>query len=211
MISTMTKSFNKASHQGGFTILEIMLVLALIGIILASVSFTVFKDDKLSDIEQQVNKLQVLFNMASDYAVINQFEMGLRLDLEKQSYEFVKLDEDQNWQTMGDVKHFQANQFAEGIQLDLILDGLSWQEDDSLFDNRIFDEQLSVRNEGVDIGDDDEKEKLPPQIFILSSGEITPFELFIRYQAQTISEDSFEFVLRGEDTVPLTKVMPNDK
>lgn len=204
----MSKSSNKASHQGGFTILEIMLVLALIGLILASVSFTVFKDDKLSDIEQQVNKLQVLFNMASDYAVINQFEMGLRLDLEKQSYEFVKLDEDQNWQIMEDVKHFQTNQFAEGIQLDLILDGLSWQEDDSLFDNRIFDEQLSVRNEGVDIGDDDDKEKLPPQIFILSSGEITPFELFIRYQAQTISEDSFEFVLRGQDTVPLTKVMP---
>lgn len=208
MLSIMTKSCKKASSQGGFTILEVMLVLALIGLILASVSFTVFKDDKYSDVEEEVNKLQVLFNMASDYAVINQFEMGLRLNLDKQSYEFVRLDEDQNWQTMEDVKQFQSVQFSEGVELDLILDGFSWQQDDSLFDNRIFDEQLSVRNESVDIGDDEEEEKRPPQIFILSSGEITPFELSVRYQAQTTNENSFEFLLRGEDTVPLSKVEP---
>lgn len=199
----------KASKQGGFTLLEVMLVLALIGLILASVRFAVFGDDKYSDIEKEVNKLQVLFNMASDYAVINQREMGLRLDLDKQTYEFVMLDENQNWQALQESKHFQQTQLSEGIELELLLDGFAWLEEDSFFDNRIFDEQLSVSSDGVEIGDEEEKERLPPQVFILSSGEITPFELIVRYQPQDFDEESFEFVLRGEDTVPLTKLEPN--
>ena len=66
-----------------------------------------------------------------------------------------------------------------------------------------------VHSDGVEIGDEEEKERLVPQVFILSSGEITPFELIVRYQPQNFDEESFEFVLRGEDTVPLTKLEPN--
>lgn len=185
-----------------------MLVLALMGLIMATVSYTVFSKNIEQEIEKEVQRLQVVFNMASDYAVINQAELGLRLDEEKQTYEFVHLDDDERWTAVEGVKHFAIRELPQGVQLDLILEGLAWQEEDSLFDNRIFDEELSVRDAAVDIGPEEDKEPPPPQIFILSSGEITPFELTIEYEPQDSSEDTFLFVLQGIDTVPLLREGP---
>jgi general secretion pathway protein H len=195
----------KKHAQYGFTLLEIMLVFGLIGLIMATVSYTVFSKNIEQEIEKEVQRLQVVFSMASDYAVINQFELGLRLDEDKQTYEFVKLGDDETWSPIDQSKHFALREMPLGVSIKLTLEGLSWQQDDSLFDGRIFDEELSVRDAGVDIGSEEDKEPPPPQIFILSSGEITPFELKIEYTAQDSNEDNFEFSLRGIDTVPLLR------
>jgi general secretion pathway protein H len=192
----------------GFTLLEVIIVLALIGLILSSVRFAVFTGNVEQDIEKEVRRLQVVFNMASDYAVINQLEMGLRIDDQEQSYEFVKLDDDDKWVALDNQKHFEKMVFSPGVFLEIMLDGLPWQNNDSLFDARIFDENLSVSNDGVDIGNEEDKPPPPPQIFILSSGEITPFELLIRYEAQEMGEEDFEFTIQGKETVPLTLVLP---
>lgn len=183
-------------------------MLALIGLIMATVRYTVFSGDIEQDIEKEVRRLQVVFNMASDYAVINQYELGLRLDDEKQTYEFVKLDDDQKWMPLDNVKHFAIRELPLGVALELTLEGLPWQQDESLFDNRIFDEELSVRDAGVEIGNEEDKEPPPPQVFILSSGEITPFELKIEYKAQENDEENFHFILQGIDTVPLNRKGP---
>lgn len=204
--SKTTKSYDP--KQVGFTLLEVIIVLALIGLILASVRFAFFAGNVQKDIEKEVKRLQVVFNMASDYAVINQLEMGLRLDDKEQSYEFVKLDDEEQWVPVEDQKQFEKTYFSEGVYLELILDGLAWENDDSLFDKRIFDEKLSVSEEGVDIGNEEDKAPPPPQVFILSSGEITPFELRMRYEALEIGDESFEFQLQGQDTVPLSLVEP---
>ena len=181
--------------------MEVILVMALIGLIVSTVSYTAFSSNVQKDIEKQVQRLQVVFNMASDYAVINQLEMGLRIDEQKQSYEFVKLDEDEKWVPIEDVKHFALQNMPEGVALELSLEGLPWQEDDSLFDAGVFDEELSVSSESVDIGKEEDKLPPPPQVFILSSGEITPFELSIKYRS--VDQDDFYYVLQGVDTVPL--------
>lgn len=194
---------SKYRSQYGFTLIEVVVVLALIGLILSTVSYSVFSGSIEKNIEKEVRRLQVVFNMASDYAVINQLELGLRIDDEKQTYEFVKLDEDDEWVALDELKHFSLVTFSEGVFLEITLEGLPWQDDESLFDNRIFDEQLSVSNDGVEIGKEEDVPPPPPQIFILSSGEITPFELFIRYKPQEFSEDEFEFSLQGKETVPL--------
>lgn len=197
---------SRHSRQTGFTLLEVIIVLALIGLILSSVRYTIFTENIENDIEKEAKRLQVVFNMASDYAVINQLELGLIIDDEDQSYEFVKLDDDEKWVALDTQKHFTKVFFTQGVYLDVSLEGLPWQDDGSLFDNRIFDEELSVNSDGVDIGNEEDKVPPAPQIFILSSGEITPFELFIRYQPQEIGDEPFEFVLQGKETVPLTLV-----
>jgi general secretion pathway protein H len=198
----------RQSQQSGFTLLEVIIVLALIGLILSSVRFAVFTGNIEQDIEKEVKRLQVVFNMASDYAVINQLEMGLRIDDEEQSYEFVKLNDEDRWVPLDEQKHFTKAVFSQGVYLEISLEGLPWQNEDSLFDNRIFDEELSVRNDGVDIGSEEDKEPPPPQVFILSSGEITPFELLVRYEAQEIGDEDFEFQVQGKDTVPLLLIGP---
>jgi general secretion pathway protein H len=186
----------------------VIIVLALIGLILASVRYTVFSADVEKNIEKEVKRLQVVFNMASDYAVINQLELGLRIDDDEQSYEFVKLDEDEKWVALDNQKHFEKVIFTEGVYLEIMLEGFVWEDDGSLFDSRIFDEELSVSSDGVDIGNEEDKIPPPPQIIILSSGEITPFELLIKYEPQEINEEALEFTLLGKETVPLTLVSP---
>ena len=204
----LNKLIRHRSYQSGFTLLEVIIVLALIGLILASVRYTVFTANVEKNIEKEVKRLQVVFNMASDYAVINQLELGLRIDDDEQSYEFVKLDEEEKWVPLDNQKHFEKVTFTEGVYLEIMLEGFAWEDDDSLFDTRVFDEELSVSNDGVDIGNEEDKIPPPPQIIILSSGEITPFELLIKYEAQEINEEAFEFTLLGKETVPLTLVSP---
>ena len=204
----MKHLFTSKQSQNGFTLLEVILVLALIGLIMATVRYTVFSKNVEQEIEKEVQRLQVVFNMASDYAVINQYEMGLRVDEEKQSYEFVKLDDNERWTPLEHSKHFALRELPVGVTLNLSLEGLPWQQDESLFDAKIFDEELSVSNDRVEIGEEEDKVPPPPQIFILSSGEITPFELKIEYEAQESEEESFHFILQGVDTVPLLRDGP---
>lgn len=198
-----------STKQQGFTLLEVMIVIGLIGLVLATVSYTVFPSDKYDDVRREVKKLQVLFSLASDYAVLNQMELGLRIDEKEQTYEFVRLDENDNWVQMDNSEHFQLTEFSENIFISLSLDGLSWQQEDSLFDNRIFDEELSVRDAGVEIGEEDKKPP-PPQIFIFSSGEITPFELNVTYQSEDINQQDIEFLLLGKDSIPLEFQEPDE-
>lgn len=199
----LNRSKLKHRSQYGFTLIEVVVVLAMVGLILATVRYTVFTGSIKKEIEKEAMRLQVVFNMASDFAVINQIELGLRIDDEKQTYEFVMLDDDDNWVTIDTHKHFAESAFTEGVFVELILDGLEWQDDESLFDNRVFDEQLSVSNEAVQIGNEEDIPPPPPQIFILSSGEITPFELLIRYEPLDIGDEEFEFSLQGKETVPI--------
>lgn len=196
------------TQESGFTLMEVMLVMALIGLIASTISYTVFSNNVEKDIEKEVQRLQVVFNLASDYAVINQHELGLRIDEEKQSYEFVKLDEEKLWQPLEANKYFELKEMPPGVFLELNLDGLPWQEEDGLFDTKVFDEELSVSNDGVEIGSEEDIEPEPPQIFILSSGEITPFELKIRYEPQDLDDDEFYFLLQGIETVPLSREGP---
>lgn len=191
--------------QTGFTLMEVILVMALIGLIMSTVSYTVFSSSIEDDIEKEVQRLQVVTSLASDYAVINQQELGLLIDEEKRSYEYLTLNEENEWEPLLVHKYFELRELPESLFLELNLEGLPWQKDESLFDSRIFDEQLSVSDEGVEIGNEEDVPPPPPQIMILSSGEITPFELKLKYLGD---DDEFYYLLSAKDTIPLDREGP---
>lgn len=192
-------------HQG-FTLLELILVIAVIGLIVSVVSYNVIGSDPADEVEQETRKLQVLFDMASDYAVLNQRQLGLRIDDEEMTYEFVVLSDEQKWQALDTQAIFALHELPEFVSLELVLDDLPWQNEDSLFDTTVFDENLSVSDEGVEIGNEEDIEPPPPQILLLSSGEITPFELRLIYDEPFAQTPPFFFTLQGEDVPPLTRL-----
>lgn len=198
-------------QQQGFTLLEVMLVLALMGIAISIISFTNIGQDPTKKLDTETRRLQVVFDMASDFAVLNQEQLGLLLDEEKRTYTFVFLNEDEKWLPIEDNKIFSEYTLDPEFSLSLALDGLPWEEEDSLFDQEVFDEELSVSNDGVQIGNEEDIPPPPPQIFIMSSGDITPFELSITYEEDFSDVQAIEYLLQGKEYTPLTIVRDDEE
>ncbi|RDV24921.1 type II secretion system protein GspH [Alteromonas aestuariivivens] len=179
-----------------------MLVLLLMGLAAGYVVFNAFGVSQVDQLEQQARRLQVIVDMASDYAVLNQRELGLRFEEKDNSYFFVYLDEDDKWQRVED-ELYQAQTLPEPFTFTLNLDDLPWEEEEQLFDRELFDENLSVSEDAVEIGNEEDKPIPPPQVLIMSSGEITPFQLIFNYEPGFGDDDPAYFVLSNQDMPPL--------
>lgn len=76
----------KRSVPRGFTLLEVMLVLLLMGLAAGYVMFNAFGASKSDLLKSQAQRLQVIVDMASDYAVLNQQQLGIRVEQAENSY-----------------------------------------------------------------------------------------------------------------------------
>lgn len=192
----------RVANSKGFTLLEVMLVLLLMGLAAAFVTLNTIGGSNTEALEKQVRRLQVLVDMASDFAILNQQELGLRVNDDNQ-YVFMVLDDDGKWQPLSQPDIFLTTDVPDAYQIQLEIDNLPWQQDEPLFDRQIFDESLSLRNEGVSIGEDEPPPPPPPQILITSSGEVTPFQMIWSVRPGYSSGRAAVFVLKAEDMPPL--------
>ena len=89
-----------SGRSAGFTLLELMVVLVLIGII---ISFAVLSlgGDKISELmEQETRRLATLLELAADEAVLRGEELAVNFT--DDGYEFLLLQEDAGWQSSGE-------------------------------------------------------------------------------------------------------------
>ena len=192
----------------GFTLLEVMLVLLIMGLATGAVVLSYSGENGQDLLKKQTQRLQVVFDMASDFAVLNQRQLGLRVDDNNNSYYFMYQDEDQEWQKLELDTTFAEHQLPDLFSLELFLTDLPWDTEDSLFSGGVFDEKLSVSNDEVEIGSREEKTLEPPQVFIFSSGEITPFSITLAYEPEFSNERPTYFRINGQDSTPLTTEGP---
>ena len=199
----MRQAAHARHQQRGFTLLEIMLVLLLMGLATAYVMFNAFGVNQEDRLKDQARRFQVVVDMASDYAVLNQLQLGIRIEEEQNLYFFMALDEDDKWQLIQDNPLYEEHELPEEFELALNLDDLPWEEAEQLFDREIFDEELSLDDADVQIGDEEEKPLPPPQVLISSSGEITPFSLGLIYEPQFNDDLPVYFYLTNKAVPPL--------
>lgn len=194
----------------GFTLLEVMLVLLLIGLSAGYVIFNAFGASQSDLLKDQAQRMQVIVDMASDYAVLNQQQLGIRIEEDDNAYYFVYLDENDKWQRVEDENIYATHTLPEQFSMSLNLDDLPWDVEDRLFDRELFDENLSVSEDGVEIGNEEEEQLPPPQILIMSSGEITPFTLSFNYEGER-GEMPVYFSLQNQDLPPLALEGPLER
>lgn len=206
----MTTRRSPFARYAGFTLLEVMLVLLIMGLATGAVVLSYSGENGQDLLKKQTQRLQVVFNMASDYAVLNQRQLGLRVEDDDNSYYFMYLDEQQDWQKLELDPTFAEHALPDLFSLDLSLTDLPWETEDSLFSSGVFDEELSVSSDSVEIGNEEEKKLDPPQIFIFSSGEITPFSITLAYEPEFSNELPSYFRINGQDSTPLTSEGPLD-
>jgi general secretion pathway protein H len=145
--------------SAGFTLLELMVVLVLIGIIFSFAVLSLRGTDISDLMEQETRRLATLLELAGDEAILRGEELAVNFT--DDGYEFLVL-QDNIWRASGDDGLLKAYSLPADIELRLEVEGeppelnnFAGQEDED--------------------SEEDEEEKLTPQVFILSSGEMTPF------------------------------------
>ncbi len=141
--------------SSGFTLLELLVVLVIIGILLTMASLSVGGGGEQRQLHEEAKRLTALVALAADESVLKNQE--LLLAVEENGYAFLTQDKKQKWVPVDDTGSLRSRELPEGMQLSVTVD-----------------EPLPTAQKAED------EDKNPGQIWILSSGEMTPFTLTLQ-------------------------------
>lgn len=170
----------RSTGQPGFTLLEVMVVIVIIGIIFSMASLNVFQSTD-RQLEEAARRFAALAQLANEEAIIN--NRNYAVGLSKVGYEFYQLD------NLGNVSPVDAGEAAFRQreippfgQFEAMING----EDITL------PASLKPKKKSQGLKSDEEDKSDIPKIFFLSSGEMTPFEVSIE------SEEGHLFTVEGD-------------
>lgn len=184
--------FNKVPKaQAGFTLLEVMVVISIIGISLGLITLAINPTDYRRNLETEARNFQNLVKLIVDEAIFKQKEIGIKVYDDHIS--FLGLDPKTNvWQAIADDDVYEDYYFPAYIETTLEM------EDVEIFLNP--EDEVERKIASIDPLKnfdqfEDEEEIITPDIYIFSSGELTAFELTFRlrdngeYEYQVIAND----------------------
>jgi general secretion pathway protein H len=193
-----------AKTSQGFTLIEMMLVIVMIGLMASVVQYNAGGDKQATLLKQTSMRFAGVFDVAAEYSMLNNVELGLLVD--KTSYQFLAYD-GTRWTDVGDNELLVVTPLPEGVEIKLELDDLPIEEP-LLYDPQQDDDEGLFSSEDSFEDEDDldgnrgekKKKKLIPQVYILSGGDLTPFSLTF-----TLSE-ALAYSYQNEDQQPKYRV-----
>ncbi len=143
----------------GFTLLEVLVVVVIIGIIttMAVVSVRVLGGDH--EMDQEARRLQAVLMQARDDAMLEGRDVGLRLD--EQGYDFLRYDSrSETWLLEAEDPLLRERRLPEGLRASLLI------------------EQRDVKLKSRGAGSADQP--LLPQVVVMASGDLLPFDVLLQ-------------------------------
>ncbi|GAA0811931.1 GspH family T2SS minor pseudopilin variant XcpU [Colwellia asteriadis] len=204
----MGKLQRRAIVAKGFTLIEVMVVVAIIGVVATLVQFT-FAGNRPEDLlKESSDRFKAIFEVASDYSMLNNIELGVVI--KKNSYQFLGYD-GTRWAEIPEQNWLSNVELPEGVELKVALDDLPIDEP-LLFNADTFKEK--AEDEFTLLSKEEQEQQIIPQIYILSGGDITPFSVTFRFgeQSPQVMADGnvldFAYKVTGIYSVPLTTQGP---
>ncbi|MFV1982459.1 MAG: type II secretion system minor pseudopilin GspH [Thiohalomonadales bacterium] len=143
----------RLAKNNGFTLIELMVVVALIAIVMGSVVLSVGDGGKLDRLEIETKRMSALIKLLGEEAILKNKEFAVVID--ETEYDFQELDKNNKWKSLEGDAVFHKRKITDNSIIEMIL-------------------------EDFDVDFEAQKEKEDVKIFLLSSGEMSPFEIKIK-------------------------------
>ncbi len=147
--------------------MEVLVVIIVIGVIIAAATLSMGVLGRDREAEDQMRRLWTGLDQAREECELQGIDTGVFISTD--SYEFLRFDTFENrWIPIEDDQLFRSRTLPEGLRFRL------WLES----------KQIVLKPDAVNRDDKAEDQKWPPQILVLSSGDIQPFELQVERDDQ---------------------------
>lgn len=160
------------SRQRGFTFIELAVVLFVIGLMVAVLLPRQSWIPQSPKVEEEALGLADTIELLRDEAALQGRNFGIRF--EPDGFEVLDLDPDSGaWVTISDDEFYLPHEFEENILIALEIEEREIELEFVDDDDEANEQQLDA------FGNPIETATQPPQLVVLTSGEVTPFQLTI--------------------------------
>ncbi len=153
----MSRTLQALRPQAGFTLVEILVVVVIIGIMLSFATLSVSGRAAADKLDTEAQRLEQLFRLAQEEAELKGYEMGFRYT--DTLYQFLVVGPEKQWMPVAEGP-LRTRPIPPPLELSL----------------RVEDRPVPPAQEATERGGDTPS-PLVPQVLILSSGELTAFTL----------------------------------
>jgi general secretion pathway protein H len=141
----------------GFSLIEIMVVIAIIGLITAVVMIKFAGNNRDTGLDQEAERLSALFDYVREQAELQTRDFGFRAD--EHGYSFVVFDVIANqWRPVEEDDALRDRQLPDGLEAHVVVEGRS----------------IVLDREKKDLKD------FQPQILIFANGDLSSFEISLQ-------------------------------
>ena len=166
---------NHPGRENGFTLLELLVVVVIVAILFTYTTLAIRSDTPEDIIKKEAQRMERLIQLALEEAILRGEEYGIEIFLD--GYRFLRFDVTENlWLPLSDDKLLRDRELPLDMELEMSL------EETEVVINLAAD-PMTEQTLDLDADSDEEEkdeEEAKPQIYLLSSGEITP-EFDVRF------------------------------
>lgn len=156
--------------RGGFTLLELLVVVVIVAILFTYTTLAIRSDSPEDIIKTEAVRLERLVQLALEESILRGEEYGIEVYLD--GYRFLRFTENE-WLPLTEDKVLRERELPLEMEIEMSLEETEIVIDPAT--DKMADQDIDMEFElNLDEDDEEENKKTKPQIFLLSSGEITP-------------------------------------